>query len=149
MERGVVFSLGGRARQGATGAVVVWAVVTAVVLFMLEAHVGPRRGAEWVGCFATALLGGYLGWRRRVGAVFFAPLVSWFFSWPLLLIAAMIHDGPVSGFFVGLFLITIGWVAVGAVELIWLGAVALVVRALRGQRTPRDPSVVVYGPGER
>lgn len=124
-----------------------WAIVVAVVLFLLEAHWGSRRDATEVALGTTALLGAYLGWRRRVGTIFVAPLVSWLFAWPLVVVAAMIHDGILGGFFVGLFLITIGWIGIGSVEVVALGVMALVVRGLRGRGG--EPEVVVFGPLER
>lgn len=124
-----------------------WAILMAVVLFLGEARIGSSTGAYWTGIAATALLGAYLGWRRRVAAVFVAPIVSWLFAWFPLVVAAMIHDGVLSGFFVGLFLITIGWIGIGLIEMVWMGMVALLVRMLRGRG--RGPEVVIYGPEDR
>ncbi len=136
-----------RARGRVGLAMSLWATVMAVVLFLGEAHWGSRGSVELTGVIATTLLGAYLGWGRHVGAVLVAPLVSWLAAWLPLWVAAMIHDGLVRGLFVGLFLVTIGWIGIGVSELVWLGLVALVVRALRG-RGRRDPDVVVLGPNQ-
>ncbi len=121
-----------------------WSVVMAVVLFLGETHWGSRGAVELTGVVATALLGAYLGWRRSLGAVLVAPVVSWLAAWLPLWVAAMIHDGLVRGLFVGLFLVTIGWIGVAVSEVVWLGLVGLVVRALHGRG--HDPDVVVIGP---
>ena len=144
---GVFFEVRQRSRGNVSTPMTVWAVAMAVVLFLLEARIGSRAGVYWFGVIATALLGIYLGWRRRVAAVFVAPVVSWLFAWFPLMVAAMIHDGVLSGLFTGLFLITIGWIAIGLIEMVWLGMVALVVRMLRGRGS--GPDVVIYGPDER
>lgn len=123
-----------------------WAIVMAVVIFLLEARLGSQAGVAWVGVSATALLGIYLGWRRRAAAVLIAPMVSWLFAWPLLWVAALIHDGFVKGLFVGLFLVTIGWIGIGLTELVWLGLVTILVRALRGSGRSGESDVVIFGP---
>ena len=95
----------------------------------------------------TALLGIYLGWRRRLGTVIAAPFVSWLFAWFPMEIACMIHFGILKGFFIGLLTITFGWIGIGFVEFAWLGMVALLVRAIHGS-SGRD-SVIIMGPDER
>ena len=124
---------------------VLWALTMTVVLFIEV--VAPSASITWLGFGVSALLGVYLGWRRRVGAVIVAPLVSWLFAWFPLEIACMIHFGILKGFFVGLLMITFGWIGIGFVEFAWLGMVALLVRAIRGS-SDRD-SVVIMGPDER
>jgi hypothetical protein len=116
------------------------------VIFMREAHRGPQSGALWAAVIATALLGIYLGWRRRGAAVFIAPMVSWLFAWLPLWIAAMIHDGFFKGFFVGLFLVTIGWIGIGFLEFFGLGVVTFVVRLFRGPSNSNGPDVIIFGP---
>lgn len=142
---GVVFEVRKRTRGNVTTPMVLWALVMAVVIFLLESRLATQRTTVWVGVAATALLGVYLGWRRRSAAVFVAPIVSWLFAWPLLWVAAMIHHGFIKGLFVGLFLITIGWIAIGVIEFVWLGLVTLLVRSLRGSG-PGAPDVVIIGP---
>jgi hypothetical protein len=142
---GVVFEVRKRTRGNVTTPMVLWALVMAVVIFLLESRLADQSATVWAGVVATALLGIYLGWRRRSPAVFVAPIVSWLFAWPLLWVAAMIHDGFVKGLFVGLFLITIGWIGIGVTEFVWLGLVTLLVRSLRGSG-PRGPDVVIIGP---
>jgi hypothetical protein len=145
---GVVFQVRERAKGNVTAPMVLWSTVMAVVLFLLEARWAPQATAAWVGVIATALFGIYLGWRRRAAAVFIAPFVSWIFAWFPLWVAAMVHDGVLRGLFSGLFLITIGWIAIGFGEFVWLGAVAFLVRALRGSSDHEGPDVVIFGPEE-
>ena len=127
---------------------VLWAIVMTAVIFLLEARYGSAISVTWTGVGATVLLGIYLGWRRRSAAVFVAPLISWLFAWPFLWVAALIHDGFIKGLFVGLFLVTIGWIGIGLTELVLLGVVTFVVRALRGSGRGGGPDVVIMGPHE-
>ena len=143
---GMVFQVRERARGNVTAPMMLWASVMAVVIFVVEANRNKQPDAIWAGVIATALFGIYLGWRRRGAAVFIAPLVSWIFAWVPLWIAAMIHHGFVKGLFVGLFLVTIGWIGIGFLEFFGLGIVTFVVRIFRGPSNTRGPDVVVFGP---
>ena len=142
----MVFQVRERARGNVTSPMMLWATVMAVVIFIIEANRNKQPDAVWAGIIATALFGIYLGWRRRGAAVFIAPLVSWLFAWIPLWIAAMIHHGFVKGLFVGLFLVTIGWIGIGFLEFFGLGIVTFVVRIFRGPSNTRGPDVVVFGP---
>ena len=142
----MVFQVRERARGNVTAPMMLWASVMAVVIFVVEANRNKQPDAIWAGVIATALFGIYLGWRRRGAAVFIAPLVSWIFAWVPLWIAAMIHHGFVKGLFVGLFLVTIGWIGIGFLEFFGLGIVTFVVRIFRGPSNTRGPDVVVFGP---
>jgi hypothetical protein len=124
---------------------VLWSLAMTVVLFIEV--VAPSATITWLGFGISALLGIYLGWRRRLGAVMVAPMVSWLFAWFPLVVACMIHFGVLKGFLVGLLMITFGWIGIGFVEFAWLGMVALLVRAIRGTAAPE--SVVILGPHER
>jgi len=126
-----------------------WATAMAAVLFLVESRLANRTDTVWAGIGVTALFGIYLGWRRRGGAVFIAPFVSWLFAWFPLWVAAMIHDGALSGLFWGLFLVTVGWILIGFVEFAWLGAVTFLVRSLRGSGGRGGPNVVIFGPDDR
>ena len=136
-----------RARGNVTAPMIVWAIVMAVVIFMVEASHGSHPGALWVGFGATALFGAYLGLRRRVAASFIAPLVSWMVAWFPLWIAAMVRVGFFKGIVVGFFWVTVGWVLIGGLEFATLFIVASVMRLLRGSSGTRERDVIVYGPG--
>jgi hypothetical protein len=101
----------------------------AVCIFGIRANYSVRA-FELTAVVATGLLGAYLGWNRRLGVIFFAPVVSWLFGWFPLVVAEMIRDGFFKGFFVGLLLATVGWVAIGAVEFGALMVVAFPFRLL-------------------
>src|ERR1700722_4180393 len=105
-----------RARGNVTAPMIVWSIVMAVVIFMVEASHGAHHDALWVGFGAQALLGLYLGFGRRGAAAFVAPFVSWMVAWVSLWIAAMVRDGFLKGLFVGFFWITIGWGLMGGLE---------------------------------
>ena len=145
---GGVFQVRERAKGNVTAPMVLWATVMAGVLFLLESRLAPQATTAWVGVGVTALFGIYLGWRRRAAAVFVAPFVSWLFAWFPLWIAAMIHEGVLRGLLWGLFLITIGWIAIGFGEFVWLGAVAFLVRMFRGPSGRAEPDVVIFGPDD-
>ena len=106
----------------------------AIDLFCYEAQIGNENTVRDAGLLVTVVLGIYLGWQRRSGTVFIAPLVSWIVAWPPLWLATMIHEGFFKGFFKGLFLITIGWIAIGAAEFAVLLITSTIVRMLRGKR---------------
>ena len=135
-----------RAKANVSAAMFVWSAVMMAVLVAWELSPGHEATVYLWGIVATGLFGAYLGWQRRVGAVFFAPLVSWSLAIVPLWIAAMVRHGFIKGFFVGLFLVSVGWLAIGTAEFLELGAVTLLVRAVRG-RGPSDGEVVIIGPG--
>lgn len=138
----VVTVMGTRARGGWSVATGLWALVMAVVLALGEARPAGRGTDVIVGLAASAVLGLILGWRRRLGAVLVAPLLSWLVAWLPLMIAAMVRHGVLGGLVVGAFTVTIGWIAIGGLELAVIGLVAVLVARVR----PRGPAVVVLGP---
>lgn len=137
-----VFQFRDRARGNVSIPMVLWALAMTVVLF-LEV-VAPSARVTISGFGVSAILGIYLGWRRRVGAVIVAPFVSWLFAWFPMEIACMIHFGILKGFLIGLLVITFGWIGIGFIELVWLAMVALLVRGMR--RSSHDDSVIIIGP---
>ena len=140
---GVFVEVRRRGRGQVSLAMTLWAISMAVVIFCLEARVGPASLVGGIGVAVTVFFGAVLGWRRRVAAVLVAPFVSWLWAWFALWIAAMIHDGFFGGLAIGFFLITVGWIGIGLIEAALLGVVALAVRFLRGKR---DDNVVIVGP---
>lgn len=124
-----------RVREGARGsagrAIVLWSVAIAVCIFCVRANYSVRT-FELVAVIVTVLLGAYLGWHRRTGIIFVAPIVSWLFAWVPLIVAEMIRDGFFKGFFVGLLLATVGWIAIGFVEFLSLLVTAVPVRLVTG-----------------
>ncbi len=139
-----------RARGNVSAAMVVWALAMTVVLVVWEVRPSADARATLWGLAVTVVFGAYLGWRRHGAAVFVAPLVSWSFTWLPLWIAAMVRHGFLRGFFVGVFLITVGWIAIGTLEFLALGAITLLVRSVRGG-APRagTDDVIIFGPDER
>ena len=146
----VVVRICQRAKGNVSAAMVLWSIAMAVVLCAWELDPSHEGRSYLWGLIATVLFGVYLGWQRRGGAVFIAPFVSWSFAWAPLWVSAMIRHGFVKGLFVGLFLITVGWLLIGAGEFLSVGAVTLLFRALRGGGPrPGDREVVIFGPDER
>ena len=62
----------------------------------------------------------------------------------------MSRHGFIKGILIGLFLVTVGWVLIGTLEFLGVGAITLLVRGLRGGG-PRagDREVIIFGPNER
>ena len=135
-----VFTFRERARGNVSTPVVLWAIAMTVVLFM--EIVSPSALLTVSGFALTALLGGILGWRRRMGTIVVAPFVSWLFAWFPMEIASMIHFGILKGFLLGLVIITFGWIPIGFVELAWLAMVAMLIRSIRGH-SPEDRVVII------
>ncbi len=133
-----------RARGHVNAVMVVWAVLMTVIEVSWELHADRTASSVLEGAFLGALLGVYLGWRRRAGAVFYAPALNWTFAWLPLWIAAMVRHGIISGLVVGLVLVTIGWVVLSALEIAWIGVIALGVRLGRGGAG--EPPVTVLPP---
>ena len=110
-----------------------------------------NRGMFEFGCvLSTALLGALLGMKRRVGSIFFAPIVNWIVAWAPLWIASIVRYGLFHGFFNGLALITVGWFAISAAEIIVLLASATVFRALfsGSSRNSDGSDIVIIGPND-
>jgi hypothetical protein len=141
----VVFTFRERARGNVSTPVVLWAIAMTVVLFM--EIVNPSALVTVSGFALTAVLGGILGWRRRMGTIVVAPFVSWLFAWFPMEIASMIHFGILKGFLLGLVIITFGWIAIGFVELAWLGMVAMLIRSIHGHSS--EDRVVIIDPEKR
>jgi hypothetical protein len=121
-----------------------WAIATSVDLFLVVVMPDHHRWVT-VGFALTALLGFYLGWKRRMATIFVAPLVSWFFSWFPLIIAFMIHFGVLRGFVFGIVWITAGWILIGGAQVLWLLMTAGVIRVFRGSGRA-EPDVVIIDP---
>lgn len=138
----LVFDLRQRARTDASRAMMVWSFVMAVIL--TASIVTPSAGLTTLGFVVSAIFGATLGWRRRMGIIVVAPFASWAVAWFPMEIASMVHWGVLKGFFDGLLLITVGWIAIGLIEMVWIFMVASLVRSLR--RHPKEPSVVVIDP---
>ena len=140
---GVFVEVRRRSRGQVSGAMTLWAIVMAIVIFCLESRVGRADIVGWIGVATSMIFGAILGWRHRVAAVLVAPFVSWLWAWLPLWIAAMIHDGFFGGLAIGFFLVTVGWIGVGLLEVVMVGVVALAVRSLRGGS---DGDIVIFGP---
>jgi hypothetical protein len=139
-----------RARGNVSAVMVVWSVAMTVVLAAWEiSPTNDGRAFLW-GLVATVLFGAYLGWRRHAAAVFVAPFVSWSFAWLPLWISAMVRHGFIKGLFIGFFLITVGWIVVGTLEFVSLGAVTMLVRRVRGGGPRHNgDGVVIIGPHDQ
>ena len=137
-----------RTRGNVTTPMVLWSIAMAVVLFLHEARWGDSSKVVWTGVLVTVALGAYLGWRRRVAAVFVAPFVSWLFAGFPLFVAAMIRDGFFRGLVAGFFWDTLGWSIIGGLEFAGLFAVSMVVRVLHRSVPLDGPEVVVFGPDD-
>ena len=136
-------------RGRVTRPVTLWSMFMAVCLFCFEANIGNKATFLDLALLVTVFLGIYLGWQRRGGTVFFAPIASWFFAWPPLWLATLIHEGFFKGLLKGLFLITFGWIIIGGAEFIVLFTTSSIVRLLRGKRGSEGSEIVIFGPDEQ
>ena len=131
--------------RGAAGkATVAWSVTIAAAIFAERANLG-RQFFELLAVVATFLLGAYLGWNRRMGVVFLAPLISWMFAWFPLIVGEMVRDGVLKGFCFGVLFATIGWIVIGGAQFVALFAVALPFRLLTS-KVHHDAKLTVEGP---
>ena len=121
-----------------------WSAIVGVALFADRANVA-RSLFELLAVTATFLYAAYLGWNRRMGVVFFAPLVSWMFGWFPLIIGEMVRDGIVKGFFWGILLATFGWILFGFLEFVALFTVALPFR-IATSYFHHDATFTIKGP---
>jgi hypothetical protein len=131
-------------RGSAGAALVMWAIVMAAAIFGVRANMA-RGLFELIGVIDTFLFGAYLGWRRRMGVLFFAPLVSWMFAWFPLIVGEIIRDGFFRGVVWGILIATVGWIGIGFVEFVALAAIALPFRLVSGMMH-HEPPVVIEGP---
>jgi hypothetical protein len=142
-----------RVRNGTKGSaglfVAGWSLVMAVCLFAYVSKLGNHMIFAWIGTLSTVLLGAHLGWYRRVGSVFIAPIVSWMVAWLPVWIAAMIRVGFFEGIFVGLFLITFGWIVIGFVEFAVLFVFAVIFRFFARLLHHGEQDVIILGPNEQ
>jgi len=136
--------VGQRAKISVTRPMLWWSFVMAVGLVLVESGGSQHDNGLTVTAVATVSFGVWLGWQRRTGVIFFAPLVSWLFAWFPLLLAAIVHRGFFRGVLSGLFLDSVGWLFIGTLEFLSLFIIASVVRALRG--TPREVDVIIDPP---
>ena len=127
------------------GATTLWTIAMAVSLCLWELHGRQFQAGESLGLVASLLYGAYLGWNRRSATAFVAPLLSWGVAWLPLWISAVVRHGFVKGVVIGLVLITVGWIIIGALEFFVVGSVALVVRTIRGGGR-HEPEVVIIDP---
>jgi hypothetical protein len=117
----------------------------AVVLFCYFGDIEPHAFAV-IGVVATLVLAAYLGWKRVMAMIIFAPFVSWLFAWfPLILANILHHHKIIAGLVWGLFWSTLGWAIIGGLEFIALFLMALPFR-LVSAAVHRDDTVIIEGP---
>ena len=131
--------------KGSIGvAMVVWSVAVAVGIFAERAKT-DRATFELIAVVATFLFAAWAGWSRRLGALFFAPIVCWMFAWAPLVVGEMIRVGVVKGFFLGLLMATFGWILFGFIEFVALYAIAVPFRILSGF-VHHEPKITIEAP---
>ena len=144
----VIFEFKNRARRSVSAPMFYWATLMTVFMVLIEVST-KHRGTYELGAFiATALLGVLLGYRRRVGSVFFAPVIHWFVAWIPLWVAVMAHHGFLRGFFRGLVIITFGWAGIAAAEITLMLVFAVISRSVFSKRTSSNNDVVIFGPND-
>lgn len=138
----VVVHLSQRTRAHVSKPLILWAAVVAICL---SVGVGATTsGPIDVALLATLLFGVYLGARGRRAVIVVAPLVSWVVALGPLLVASLVHYGPLSGLLHGLVLVSVGWIVVAGVEVVVLSVGGWCGAAWRRARDRND--VVVISP---
>lgn len=146
----VVVSRFGTRRVGF--AVLAWAVVVDLLLFVAWTthHFGFTSGARPLAYVAigtlTALVGLWIGWRHRVGAAFFAPLLAWTILVPFAFVSEFVRVGFLDGLWHGLLLSIFGGFITSSVEGVFLVAFAVLGRLLSGVLSTRDRDRTVILP---
>jgi hypothetical protein len=127
--------------KGAAGfALVAWSIAMAASLFGMRANLSVSF-FEMLAVISTVMLAAYLGWKRRMGVIFAAPMLSWMFAWPLLIIGEMIRDGFFKGLVLGAFWATAGWIVIGITEFGALMIIGAPFRLLSGATHHDDVTI--------
>ncbi len=131
-----------------------WSVVVAACLFTYwtRGHIGVDHGdadtALWIAGALTAAVGFWIGWRRRLGTAFFAPLLAWFVLVPWAFAAAFVRYGFFKGLLHGFVLAIFGGFVAAFCEGVLLVSFGLLGRMARGSLGPKsDEDVVIFPPG--
>jgi hypothetical protein len=134
--------------------IVVWSIIVAACLFTYwtHGHIGVTRGyadtALWIAGALTAAVGFWIGWRRRLGTAFFAPLLAWFVLVPWAFAAGFVQFGFLKGLWHGFLLAVFGGFVAAFCEGVVIVMFGLLGRIANGSFGPKpDEQVVIYPPG--
>ena len=129
--------------------IVAWAFVVDVCLFVAwtKGHLGisssMATAAYWIAGASTAALGLWLGWRRRTGTAFIAPLLAWFLLVPFAFASEFVRVGILRGLWHGLWLSIFGGFVAAFVEGVLLVAFAVLGRIAVGVAGRDQPGIVI------
>jgi hypothetical protein len=132
--------------------IVAWAIVVDVCLFiaLTKDHLGisgaMATAAYWLAFVATIALGWWLGWRRRTGTSFAAPILAWIIFVPFAFASEFVRVGLLHGLFRGFGLAIIGGFIAAFVEGVVLVAFAVLGRIAVGAIGPGEPDVMIFPP---
>jgi len=133
--------------------VVAWAVVVGVCAFiaLTEGHLGISSSAAtwayWIAALWTSATGWWLGWRRRMGTAFAAPVLSWIVFVPFAFASEFVRAGFLGGLIRGLGLAVFGGFVASFVEGVLLVAFASLGRLAAAALGRGGPDVVILPPG--
>jgi len=129
-----------------------WSLVMGLCFFVARSvhHIGISSSASfaayWFAGTLTVLVGSWLGWRRRTGTAFVAPLLSWIVLVPFAFASEFLRAGFLGGLWRGFFVaIFVGFV-VSALEAVVLVAFAMLGRMAGGMLHHSDLSESVILP---
>lgn len=131
--------------------VLVWALLVDLCLYVRWTghtggipHGGPALATLAAGVL-TALMGLWLGWRRRVGTAFAAPWLAWALLVPFAFASAFVRAGFFSGLGQGFESAIFSGFVAAAVEGVLLVGFATLGRVSAATRR-RDRDVVIFPP---
>ena len=132
-----------------------WSIVIGACMFVIwtAPHAGISHSnantAYWIAGVLTLLVGVWLGWRRRTGTSFVAPILAWIVMVPFAFASEFARVGFFLGLWRGLWLAILGGFAASFVVGVLLVASALLGRIAAGVlgHDRQDPGVVIFPPG--
>ncbi len=134
--------------RGKAGAILfLWAlVVTYGACRLIVANGRHSSAGEWAILGASLTTGVLLGYRRRLGAVWIAPVILYPIAFVPVLASNWVAHGFVGGLVRSFLELSFLWPLVAAGVVALLLVTALPLRLLVSSR--RQSDVVIYGPGE-
>lgn len=131
-----------------------WAIAVDAALFVARTagHAGIAASSSTtayvVAAVLTAIVGLWLGWRRRVGTAFVAPMLAWTCFVPWAFASEFLRVGFFDAIARGFGLAIVGGFVAACSEGVLLVMFATLGRiAAAGTHHDRDGSVVIFPPG--
>lgn len=130
-------------------AVFAWAIAVDFLVFLGRTthHLGISSGtstlAYWLAVGLTAIVGFWLGWRRRTGTAFVVPMLSWCVLVPFAFVSEIIRRGFLSGVLWGFGFTIVGGFVASTIEAALLVMFAVLGRAAVGSHGGSRTTVIL------